>query len=247
MNSSRFPGKPLKKILNKTMIEHCYMRAKMALGKKQVYIASCDTQIKEEVTRIGGNYINTSKLHSRASTRTAEALLSIEKKLNKKFDIVIMYQGDEPFIDPNNIKKIIKNFNKDKDISIINLVYKTNLNKIIKDKNFVKVVCNKKMEALYFSRESIPSMWLNLNNHYSLIQTGVIAFRRESLLLFNKSKETFLEKMESIDMNRCIELSQTIKLLISNKFYLSIDTKEELNYAKKIMEKDEIYIKYKMQ
>ena len=245
MNSSRLPGKPLKKILNKTMIEHCFLRAKMALGKENVYIASCDKIIKEEIKRFGGNYIATSRTHKRASTRTAEALVKIEKKLKKKIDIIIMYQGDEPFIKPLDFIDMISIFKKQKKTKIANLVFKTNLKKIINNKNYVKVVGNKKMEALYFSREPIPSSWLKKDDHYSLIQTGIIAFKRESLILFNKTKETFLETMESIDMNRLLELSQSIQLVISKNFYLSIDTKTELLQAKKIMEKDEIYISYR--
>ena len=156
-----------------------------------------------------------------------------------------MYQGDEPFIKPLDFIDMISIFKKQKKTKIANLVFKTNLKKIINNKNYVKVVGNKKMEALYFSREPIPSSWLKKDDHYSLIQTGIIAFKRESLILFNKTKETFLETMESIDMNRLLELSQSIQLVISKNFYLSIDTKTELLQAKKIMEKDEIYISYR--
>ena len=103
----------------------------------------------------------------------------------------------------------------------------------------------KKWKHYIFLESLYPLHGLKKDDHYSLIQTGIIAFKRESLILFNKTKETFLETMESIDMNRLLELSQSIQLVISKNFYLSIDTKTELLQAKKIMEKDEIYISYR--
>ena len=244
MNSSRFPGKPLKMLLNKTMIEHCYIRAKMALGNDQVYIASCDTQIKEEVKRIGGNYINTSKLHSRASTRTSEALLRIEKKLKKKFDIIIMYQGDEPLVNPLYLKKMLKLFNN-KSTKIVNLIYKTNSLNLLKDRNNVKLVVNKKNEAIYFSRELLPSDWLKYNNYYGYIQTGVIAFRRKELVQFNLIKETNLEIFESVDMNRIIENSGTINVLKTNDTLISVDNAKDLKVAESYLKKDNVFLKYK--
>ena len=105
-------------------------------------------------------------------------------------------------------------------------------------------IVNNKNEAIYFSRCPIPSTWKEKSQKLYK-QVCVIPFKRKALLKFNQTKTTFLEKMESIDMNRLLELSQSIQLVISKNFYLSIDTKTELLQAKKIMEKDEIYISYR--
>ena len=110
MGSRRYNGKPLKKLLNIPLIGHCYKRCKLALGTENVYVATCDQEIEKYINNIGGKVILTSKNHKRASTRTSEALLNLEKKLKRKIDIVIMYQGDEPLVNPLYLKKMINLF-----------------------------------------------------------------------------------------------------------------------------------------
>ena len=84
MNSSRFPGKPLKKIMGMPMIGHCYKRSAMCKDISETYVATCDIAIKDYVDSIGGKTIMTSNLHERATDRTAEAMLQIEKKIRGK-------------------------------------------------------------------------------------------------------------------------------------------------------------------
>ncbi len=244
MNSRRFKDKPLKKILSIPMVGHCYFRCKIALGSENVFVATCDKKIKDYITSIGGNVIMTSNTHKRASTRTAEALTKIEKKLNKKIDVILMYQGDEPLVLPKNIREIIKYF-KNKSVGIVNLIYKSSSRKILSDRNNVKTVIDRYGRALYFSREMIPSPWLKLKNYSGFIQTGIIAFRRNKLMLFNRTKETFLEVLESVDLNRVIENSEIIHTVISKNTNLSVDNANDLKMAEKYMKKDLIYLKYK--
>jgi len=90
MGSSRFPGKPLKKIHGIPMIGHCYYRTAMAKGVDEAYVATCDIEIAEYIKSIGGNVVMTSETHNRATTRTAEALEKIEKEIGKNIDIIIM-------------------------------------------------------------------------------------------------------------------------------------------------------------
>ena len=80
MASSRFPGKPLKKIFGISMIRHCYLRTRLCKNLKEVYVATCDEEIYEEINSIGGKAIMTSNKHTRASTRTSEACEIIQKK-----------------------------------------------------------------------------------------------------------------------------------------------------------------------
>src|SRR3990167_9771720 len=98
--ATRFPDKPLAKLLEMPMIGHCFHRAKLALGQEQVYVATCDMAIADYVYSIGGKVVMTSEHHTRATTRTAEALEIIERDTNTKFDVVVMVQGDEPLIPP---------------------------------------------------------------------------------------------------------------------------------------------------
>ena len=121
MNSSRFPGKPLKKILGIPMIGHCYLRSKLAKQISDVFVATCDIEIKEYIEKIGGSTVITSARHERASTRAGEALEILESQQNIKYDIVIMVQGDEPLINPNMIDKIRLSF-IDENVTISNLM-----------------------------------------------------------------------------------------------------------------------------
>ena len=110
MASSRFPGKPLKKIHGIPMVGHCYYRTQLVTEIEKVFVATCDKEIFEYIKSIGGNVVMTSIEHKRATTRTAEALDKIEKKLDQKFDIIVMVQGDEPLIMPETITDLINNF-----------------------------------------------------------------------------------------------------------------------------------------
>ena len=245
MGSRRYNGKPLKKLLNIPLIGHCYKRCKLALGAENVYVATCDQEIKKYIKNIGGKVILTSKNHKRASTRTSEALLKLEKKLKRKIDIVIMYQGDEPLVNPLYLKKMLKLFDNNS-TKIVNLIYKTNSLNLLKDKNNVKLVVNKRNEAIYFSREILPSDWLKYNNFYGYIQTGIIAFRRNELIKFNSMKESNLEIFESVDMNRIIENSGTINILKTNNTLISVDNSKDLKVAERYLKKDSIFHKYKI-
>lgn len=100
MDSTRFPGKPLAQICGIPMIGHCYHRAILSNACSDVYVATCDSIIKDYVESIGGNVIITSTSHNRATTRTAEAIQKIEADNNKQYDVVLMLQGDEPLVSP---------------------------------------------------------------------------------------------------------------------------------------------------
>ena len=127
MESTRFPGKPMAEILGMPMIGHVYHRCIMSKSLDEVYVATCNREIYNYINSIGGNSVMTSNSHERASDRASEALIKIEKSLNKKFDIVVMLQGDEPLIKPVSITKLINDFNTI-DIDILNLFspYKNN-------------------------------------------------------------------------------------------------------------------------
>ena len=106
--SSRLPNKPLAKIIGMPMIGHVYLRSKMSSIMEEVYVATCDQEIKDYVESIGGKAIMTSNSHERASDRTAEALLEIEKVTEKKMGIVVMIQGDEPMVTPEMISAAVQ-------------------------------------------------------------------------------------------------------------------------------------------
>lgn len=234
MGSSRFPGKPLKRILNKTpMIEYIYNRVKNSKIINHVYVATCDNQISEHMKSIGGNYVMTSKKHQRASDRCSEGLRKLEKKLKNKFDIVTMLQGDEPLISIKMIEKGIVPLIKDKKIMVTNLASKIYDKNEFLDKNCIKVVFDKSNNALMFSRNPIPSKKTSKNFGYK--QVCSISFRRNFLLKYLKMNETPLEKLESIDMLRILENGYKVKIIIISGKIQSVDTKQDLIKVNKIL------------
>jgi len=244
MGSSRFPGKPLKNILGIPMIEHCYKRACLSENVDEVFVATCDVEIKEYIESIGGNVVMTSIKHKRAATRTEEAVSIIKRSLNIKPDVIVMLQGDEPLIRPNSITELINNFNS-KEIDILNLISPIKSKENFFDKNNVKVVFDVNNIALYFSREPIPSTWIYKKIDKKFMQVGVMAFTDSSLRSFNQLEESSLEIHESVDMNRIIENGGKILLSSINYEMLGVDCQSDLEKAQEIMKSDPIFELYK--
>ncbi len=244
MASTRFPNKPMMDILGMPMIGHCYMRCKMCKNLDEVYVATCDKEIFNYISGIGGKVIMTSDKHERASDRTAEALIKIEELTSKKIDIVVLLQGDEPMTTPNMIDLAISpliNFNE---INISNLYTKINSTHEFENPNEVKVVVDKFDYAIYFSREPIPSKKLFKHDVPMFKQVCVIPFRRDYLLKYNSMEQTELEKIESIDMLRVLENGDKIKMVYIEEENYSVDTKEDLLNVIMKMKDDKLIKKY---
>ena len=189
MNSSRFPGKPLEKIHGMPMIGHCLLRTQLCTELTDTYVATCDNEIYEYVHSVGGKAIMTSDSHDRASDRTAEAMTFIENENGEKVDIVVMVQGDEPMIQPSMIEESLAPFH-DSSVQVVNLMSKIDSVKEFEDPNEVKVVVDKNLNAMYFSREPIPSRKKGVEDVPMLKQVCIIPFRRDYLLKFNSMDET---------------------------------------------------------
>jgi 3-deoxy-manno-octulosonate cytidylyltransferase (CMP-KDO synthetase) len=237
MNASRFPNKPMELLLGMPMIGHCYHRTSIALGASNVYVATCDQVIIDYIESIGGQAVMTSAFHDRAVTRTAEAVEVIENTEDRRIDVAVMVQGDEPIISPIIIKSTLPHFD-DEAVQMVNIMSEIGQKEVFYDRNNVKVVFDHNFNALYFSREPIPSPWKGWEQLPKYMQTGIIAFRRESLINFNQMPETALEKYESVDMNRILEAGGSIRMVATSDFTLGVDTKEELELAEKFLKTD---------
>jgi 3-deoxy-manno-octulosonate cytidylyltransferase (CMP-KDO synthetase) len=237
MAASRFPGKPLATMLGMPMIGHCYHRTRLAPGLVAAYVATCDQSIIDYVEGIGGQAVMTSTAHNRAATRTAEALEIIERETGERVDVVVMVQGDEPLITPETIGETLRHFS-DPDVEIVNIMSRLRTLETFVDKNNVKVVVDGKSNALYFSREPIPSPWRGWEQLPRYMQTGIIAFRRDTLLRFNAMQETPLEQFESVDMNRILESGGKIRMVAINALTIGVDTPEELTEAEICLRSD---------
>ena len=234
MGSTRFPGKPMATICGQPMIGHVYKRVRSAKIVNLTAVATCDKIIYNYICSIGGAAIMTSKLHTRATDRCAEALLTLEKQIKKKFNIVVMVQGDEPMVDSNMIFQAIKPLISNKKLKVTNLLGKIKNDQEYHDHNCIKAVCDLKGNALYFSRAPIPA---TLKSGYFAQgkQICIIGFQRDFLIQYTKFLPTPLEKAESIDMLRILENGIKIKMIKTNKITQSVDTPNDLKKVRKII------------
>ncbi|MDP3244332.1 MAG: 3-deoxy-manno-octulosonate cytidylyltransferase [bacterium] len=246
MGSSRFPGKPLAKILNIPMIGHVYFRSKMSKLLSEVYIATCDREIADYVNSIGGKFVMTKNTHERASDRTAEAIGKIEQETGRKVEIVVMIQGDEPMVTPEMIDAAVQPLVDNSSIQVSNLMAELGGAEEHDNKNEVKVVVDKNSNALYFSREAIPSRWKLGEKVLMLKQVCIIPFRRDFLTKFNELEPTPLEIAESVDMMRVLEHGYKVRMVRSPiKITYSVDTPEDLKDVEGAMENDALVKDYK--
>lgn len=243
MGSSRFPGKPMKLIHGVPMIGHCYYRTSMSKDLLGTYVATCDQEIYDYIVSIGGQAVMTSNSHERATDRTAEAMLKIEDEMGERVDIVVMVQGDEPMVTPDMIDESLKPF-KNKEINVVNLMAYMDTVVEFEDSNEVKVVVDKKNNAIYFSREPIPSRRKGFDSVPMLKQVCIIPFRREYLLKFNETEETELEKIESVDMMRIIENGEKVHMVLTDASSLGVDTMADLKNAEEKMKGDILMKEY---
>ncbi len=244
MGSSRFPGKPMADILGMPMIGHVYKRVKMSTTLSEVYVATCDKEIYAYIESIGGKAVMTSDCHERCSDRCAEAMLKIEKESGEKCDIMVMVQGDEPLTFPQMIDEAVQPMLGDKTIRITNLVADLGTLKEFENPNEVKVVMDKFSNAIYFSREPIPSRKKGVLDVPMKKQVCVIPFTRDFLLEYNEMEPTPLEIIESVDMMRIIENGMKVKMVPTVYITKAVDTKEDLDRVCEMMREDKLYKDY---
>ena len=239
MGSSRFPGKPLAKICGVPMVGHCFYRTQMCDELFGTYVATCDQEIYDYITSIGGNAVMTANSHERASDRTAEAMLKIESELGEKVDIVVMVQGDEPLVTPSMISKSVEPFS-DASVNVVNLMAKIDSIEDFEDPNEIKVVVNASNNAIYFSRSPIPSQTRDVLDSPMYKQVCIIPYRRDYLIEFNSMAETVLERSESIDMLRIIENDGFVRMVEIDTVSYSVDTESRRSFVESIMENDDL-------
>ena len=239
MASSRFPGKPLAPILSLPMIEHVYRRSAMSEGVDEVYIATCDQEIMEATRNFGGKAIMTSDAHTRASDRVAEAAQKLDA------DIIVMVQGDEPMTTPEMISEAVAPMIQDPNVICVNLAGKIGEKSEYENPNTIKVAINQKGDALYFSREAIPTDEVMEFSKLAVFkQVCIIPFRREALLMYSKLAPTPLEIAESIDMLRFLEYGHPVRLVETQAKTFAVDTQEDLKRVEALLRDDPLTQSY---
>lgn len=245
MASTRFPNKPMAKILGIPMIGHVYYRSRMCKLLNDVWVATCDQEIFDYVMSAEGKAVMTADTHERASDRAAEAMTKIEQETGEKIDIVVMIQGDEPMLFPEMINLAIKPMIDDTSIDIVNLMGKIKTREEQEDPNTVKVVIDLQGFALYYSREPIPSWKKGATSVPMLKQVAIIPFKRDFLLKFNNLSPTPLEIVESVDMMRLLEHGHKVKMVLEEFETYGVDTPEDLINVENIMKSDHLVSKYR--
>ncbi len=247
MGAKRFPGKPMAEIYGMPMIGHVYHRAKMCPDFSDVFVATCDAEIEQYITKIGGNVVMTSKDHLRSTDRVAEAVTFIEEDFNQKIDIVVMIQGDEPLVNEQMVANSISPLLIDPSVEIVNLMTEITENDEKEDSNCVKVVVDNNNFALYMSRSPIPYQKRGVEGLPTLKKVNVISMRRDFLMHFASLPPSTLELVESIGMLRLLEAGIRVKMVLSETYTVSVDTPEDLQRVVKLMKDDFWMQKYNKQ
>lgn len=234
MGSSRFPGKPMAPLLGKPMIGHVYDRVVRNELLTTTAVATCDREIAVYIESLGGVAIMTSDAHVRASDRCAEALETLEETKGLRYDIVVMVQGDEPMTHPDMITEAVKPMISDPDIKVVNLTSRIETATEFEDRNCIKVVCDLNGDALYFSREPVPTR-VKTQDVPMNKQVCIIPFRRDFLIEYTRLAPTPLEIAESVDMMRVLEHGLKVKMVPTRFHSYAVDTPADLIRVEAIM------------
>ncbi len=235
--STRFPGKPLIDIQGKSMLQRVYEQAAKSKLLSYLVVATDDERIAEHVKKFGGNVVITSAHHPSGTDRCWDAL----QQLNNNFTYVINIQGDEPFIEPDQIDELAAIL-KDGSTELATQMIAVDNHDILFDKGEVKIVLNTNNEALYFSRMVIPFIkgvdekhW---HKHYTYYRhVGMYAYRRDVLEKITKLPVSTLETAESLEQLRWVQNGFTIKCVTTQFESHCIDTPEDVEKVMKLMGK----------
>jgi 3-deoxy-manno-octulosonate cytidylyltransferase (CMP-KDO synthetase) len=245
MGSSRFPGKPIANLLGRTMLEHVYKRVALSKALDATYIATCDDEIRRAAENFGAPVIMTADTHERASDRVAEAVAEIEAEL------IVMVQGDEPMTHPEMIDAAVEPFRHDPELGCVNLMRSIDNKADFYDFNTIKVVTNQRGDALFMSRQPIPTVPVSalstgpdFPHTLAFKQVCIIPFRRKTLLEFSRLPSTPLEKLESVDMLRLLEHGYRVKMVETRFNTQAVDTQADLERVARLMEKDPLLASY---
>lgn len=222
--SSRLPGKPLREIGGSPMIQRVYEQAKLSTMADEVIVATDDKRIADVVSSFDGKYVMTSPDHPTGTDR----IIEVARKMDAENYINV--QGDEPFVNPDDIDSVIEILNKNPEAQIATLCHPISRREAMNE-NSVKVVMQHDGKALYFSRSPIP--FVRDQNAASTYykHMGLYGYRREPLLHYGDLKESDLERSEKLEQLRFLQSGYSIYLNVTEPAGPSVDTESDLKQA----------------
>lgn len=229
--STRFPGKPLVDILGKSMIQRVYEQTKKSAGISKVVVATDDQRIFDHVKAFGGEVLMTSENCPSGTDRVGEVMQNLPE-----FDVYVNVQGDEPFVEPEQIELAIQPFLDDQTVEVSTLIKKIDDANILQSDSCVKVVLDKNNNAIYFSRAIIPFQ-MNTEtteylNHASYFEhMGIYAFRKPILEKIIQMEVTDLEQLENLEQLRWLYNGIKVRCALTDSSPICIDTPEDLERA----------------
>jgi 3-deoxy-manno-octulosonate cytidylyltransferase (CMP-KDO synthetase) len=232
--ATRFPAKLMQLLGDKTVIRHTYDNTVATNLFDDVIVATDSEIIFKEIEKHGGKAVMSVKTHESGSDRIAEAVADME------VDVVVNVQGDEPFVKRAPLEKLLQVFEGDagRQVQVASLMQVLTEDKAIADTNYVKVVVDKKSNALYFSRSVIPyqrDIYVPVN-YYEHI--GVYAFRKKALMDFTHWEMTPLEAAEKIECLRYLENGVPIRMVLTDYMGVEIDTPKDIEKALQYLQSD---------
>ena len=234
LDAIRLPNKPLKIINNKEMILHVY-EAAMKSNAGEVYVATPDKKIIDTVKKIGGNAILTAENHQTGTDRVFEVF---KKNLNANPNIIVNLQGDMPNISPDTINNLVDYMNKGH-CEIGTLASKLSSNEELEDENVVKVLVKEKLKTSMYA-EALDFVRLkNIQELQAYHHIGIYAFTNKALSRYVGLKRSKLELERKLEQLRAMENGMSIHVGYVNSSPLSVDTRQDLEEIKRIMETNE--------
>jgi 3-deoxy-manno-octulosonate cytidylyltransferase (CMP-KDO synthetase) len=230
--ATRFPGKLMQTLGNKTVIRHTYENTVATRLFDEVIVVTDSRIIFNEIVENGGYAIMSRRQYESGSDRIAEAVADIE------VDVIINVQGDEPFVKKEPLQHLLQVFENDGRhlVEVASLMHEIKDENLIADANTVKVVVDKNLDAILFSRSVIPFLRDKNMRAVYYKHIGIYAYRKKALMTFTKWKITPLEAAEKIECLRYLENGVNIKMILTNESPVSIDTPEDLERAKKLLQ-----------
>ena len=228
MAATRLPNKPLLDICGKTMIQRVWERASRAKLLQTVMVATPDPAIAQTVESFGGTAIMTSDRHRTGTDRLAEAAAGLDA------DVIVNIQGDEPLIDPDAIDAAVRPLLDDPKLQMTSLMVRCPADQLDNPAT-VKVVCDCRGNALYFSRARIPFDRSEGSGEPVMQHIGLYAYRRDFLVAYAAMASTPLERTEMLEQLRALENGVPIRMVEVERAPLSVDTEDDLARVREII------------